>query len=255
MPRLSSPSRTATERLRELIRTGAFRQERLASEPAIAAMLGVSRPTVRQALAELAHEGMIIRKHGSGTFLNRHILQLRTRLEEVWDFAEMIERAGYTPGVKHIRTELRPANDVERDKLQLEAGSQVLSVTNLFLANRRPVIYCRDVIPGGLVRQAYAPEELHGPIYTFLAQRCQQRVIYNITEILPVAANTLLARYLKCKRGTPLHYFQEVGFNAEHTPIMYSEEYYWPEAFSFQLVRKMTWARVATTASAPKTGR
>jgi hypothetical protein len=31
-------------------------------------------------------------------------LELRhnTRLEEVWDFAEMIRRSGYSPGVRHI---------------------------------------------------------------------------------------------------------------------------------------------------------
>jgi len=248
---MSQPaSRTVTtaEQLRAMIQAGTFADERLASEPDIAAMLGVSRATVRQALAQLAHEGVLIRKHGRGTFINHNVLHIATRLEEVWDFAEMIRLSGHTPAVRHIETQLGPATPLDQEKLNLETTAETISVTNVFLADRRAVIFCRDVIPGQLVRQAYAPEELHGPVYAFLERRCQQRVSYNITEVLPAVADKTLTRHLDCKTGTPLHYFDEVGYNADHQPILYSQEYYAPDAFRFHVVRKMTSGQPRTTA-------
>ena len=243
----SLTSRT-TGQLRAMIRDGKFADGRLLPEPAIAKLLGVSRATLRQALAQLAHEGVVIRKHGSGTFVNRNILQIDTRLEEVWDFAEMIRMSGHAPGVQPAGQSLGPATPEFAAKLGLPAGDEALVVTNVFLAGERPVIFCRDVIPGRLVRQAYQPQELQGPVYTFLDRRCGQRVSYNITEIAAVSATRELAGWLKCKAGAALHYFDEVGYNAQHQPILYSQEYYRSDAFSFKLVRKLTTAGQAAPA-------
>ena len=57
------------DRLRTGIASGAYPPDsRLPTEHELAAQLGVSRPTVRQALDLLAREGMVVRVKGSGTF-------------------------------------------------------------------------------------------------------------------------------------------------------------------------------------------
>jgi GntR family transcriptional regulator len=248
MPNRGPRWKTTADRLRAMLYAGAFADGRLESEPDIAKRLGVSRSTARQALASLEHAGLLIRKQGSGTYVNSTILQMPSRLDEVWDFAEMIERSGHQPGVRHLSMRLEPASALFCEKLRLAPGAEVIAVANLFLADERPVIDCLDVIPGHLVRAAYAPEELHGPIYTFLGRRCQQQVSYNITEVRPVVAGEELAKQLGCRAGAPLHYFDEIGFNAEHTPILYSQEYYLPDAFRFHIVRKLTTSRRAAPA-------
>jgi GntR family transcriptional regulator len=227
------------DRLRAMIRSGAFPDDRLPTEPVLAKDLSASRGTVRRALAQLEHEGLIIRKHGSGTYINPAVLTINTRMDEVWDFSEMIRLAGYEPGVQHIETRLEPASPEYGDKLNLDAAAEVIAVANLFLADRRPVIYCLDVIPGHLVRQAYAPEELYGPVYTFLYRRCHQQVSYNIAEVCAVNADEILSGLLKCPLGTALHDFEEIGYNAENEPIIFSQEYYLPDVFCFQAVRRM----------------
>jgi GntR family transcriptional regulator len=226
-------------RLRGMIHRGDFPDGRLPTEPALAVALQASRGTLRRALAQLEHEGLIIRKHGSGTYVNQAVLRIETRLDEVWDFSEMIRLAGYESSVEHIETRLEAAEPDLQAKLALEPGAEVIAVTNLFLADRQPVIYCLDVIPGKLVREAYAPAELHGPIYAFLQRRCHQQVSYNITEIHAVNAGTPVAAALQCGEGAALHYFDEVGYNASHQPILYSQEYYLPDLFCFQMIRRM----------------
>lgn len=229
-----------TANLRALIDGCQFEAGRLPSEPELASMLGASRATIRQALAQLAIDGLIVRKHGVGTFVNQHIQSIQTRLEEVWDFAEMIRLSGHTPSTQHLELNLGPASPEVARKLALEPEAELLTTANIFLADGLPVIYCLDFIPAHLVKQAYRDEELHGPVYTFLEKRCGQRVDHNITEILPVVADHRLSELLDCPAGTPLHYFAEVGFNNHNIPILYSEEYYRPEFFSFTVIRKMT---------------
>jgi GntR family transcriptional regulator len=228
------------DQLRSLIDAQYFSEGRLPSEPDLARRLGASRATVRQALERLARGGLILRRHGVGTFVNRHVLNIRTRLEEVWDFDEMIRAAGYAPAVRHLELDLIIPGKATTEQLDLPDGEEAIVTANVFLADGVPVIYCMDAIPAVLVRQAYREEELHGPVYSFLERRCSQRVDYNITRITPVAADRRLSQYLDCSLGTPLHYFEETGYNVEGKPIIYSEEYYRPEYFSFKVVRKMT---------------
>lgn len=228
-----------TARMRALIAGNQFKDGRLPSEPELSAMLQASRATIRQALSSLAEEGLIIRKHGIGTFVNERVLNIPTRLEEVWDFAEMIQLSGYTPGVQHLELTLGPASAMAAQHLALDAGSaEVITTANVFFADTAPVIYCIDIIPAHLVNQAYREEELHGPVYAFLEKRCGQRLSHNIAEILPVVADATLSDLLQCAEGTALHYFRETGFNQEGTAIVYSEEYYRPEFFSFSVIRK-----------------
>ena len=227
------------DQLRAMIHAGAFPDGRLPSEPALASELKVSRGTMRRAIEKLEHEGLIIRKHGSGTYINPVVLHISTRLDEVWDFTEMIRLAGFEPAVRHLETRLESASPLYQAKLNLDATAEVITVANLFLAGGRPVIYCTDIIPGHLVRQAYAPEELHGPIYTFLSKRCQQQVSYNIAEVHAVNAEPLVASALNCQPGAALHYFDETGYNALHQPVLYSQEYYIPDFFRFNTVRRM----------------
>ena len=148
--------------------------------------------------------------------------------------------AGYTPGVRHESLSLQPATGALLSTFALPPGEEVLTTTNVFLADDVPVIYCVDVLPARLVRMAYRDEELHGPVYRFLEERCHQRVDYNITELRAVGAPEPIAARLQCDAGAPLHYFEEVGFNAVDEPIIYSEEFYAPSFFEFKIVRKLT---------------
>src|SRR5690606_29160182 len=115
-------------------------------------------------------------------FINQRVLNIGTRLDQVWDFQEMIQLAGYAPGVRHESLSLEEATESLLLTFALPAGEEVLVATNVFLADNIPVIYCVDVIPARLVRMAYRDEELHGPVYRFLEERCHQRVDYNITQ-------------------------------------------------------------------------
>ncbi len=69
------------ELLRHRIQAGVWPPgSQLPTEAEICRMFGVSRTTVRQALSELLHEGLIRRERGRGTFVNKP--KIRERLVE-----------------------------------------------------------------------------------------------------------------------------------------------------------------------------
>lgn len=222
-----------------MIQEKQFGEGRLPSEPSLAKLLGVSRGTIRQAMEQLSKSGLLVRKHGAGTYVNQQVLNIQTRLEEVYDFVEMIHASGHSASVVHKGLELGAPETNAAKALRLGAEDEAITTSNVFLADNVPVIYCVDVIPAHLVKHAYLSEELHGPVYTFLENRCAQRVSYNITEVRPTAADKNLSQLLACLAGSSLHLFIEIGFNSDNQPIIFSEEYYRPEFFSFKVVRKM----------------
>ena len=228
-----------TDDLRSKIKANFFPGDRLPSEPDLAHQFDVSRNTIRQALTSLESEGIIHRKHGAGTFISKHVNNIGNRLDEVWYFPEMIRNSGFTPSTQHIDLSLITPSELIVNKLSLSNSEEVLRTANIFLADEMPVIYCVDYIPATIIRSAYEEAELHGPVYEFLRKRCGQLVEQNITEILTTTANEELSGYLACTTGSPLHYFRELALNKNDEPIMYSDEYYCPERFSFKIVRKM----------------
>jgi len=228
-------------RLRVLIASrNPQKDESLPSEPELSRRFAASRATVRQALTLLEAEGVIIRRRGLGTFVNPLALNMTTRLEEVWDYREMIRVSGYAPSSEFVGMSLAPASSKVAEKLGLAPGSEVLTTTDVFLANGIPVICCADAIPAGLVRHAYVEKDLKGSIYSFLESRCGQHVDYNIAEVIPTVAEKRISTLLNCRRGSPLLYLEEVGFNTLSQPVVFSEEYYRPEFFSFRVLRKKT---------------
>lgn len=224
--------------LRRRIKSEYVSQGRLPSEEALASEFAVSRSTVRDALARLEREGLIIRKQGVGTFVNSHALQIKAPLNTEAEFCDLIRKSGFTAKIEYVDSKLELATPDVAQKLKLSTDEEVLAIRKLFLADGQPAIFCTDIVPIRHIVESYSEYELHQPIFDFLARTCYQEIEYDITEIVPIVADAALASFLDCQVGSPLLFFDEIGYNEDNQPILNSLEYYKSQLIRFKVLRK-----------------
>ena len=160
--------------LKERIVGGDFEAGRIPSETELATDLGVSRTTIRDALSRLEQEGSIYRKQGAGTFVNEPGLQIKSRLEEMWSYEELLRDHGYTPSVRveEIRTE--EADVQMAADLRIEPGAPVVVMEKLFLENNLPVVLTTNRIPEQLVSVRIRTADGKKPLYELLEDDCSR---------------------------------------------------------------------------------
>ena len=237
-----SPSLTdqVKANLKERIVDGDFDEGRIPSETELATELGVSRTTVRDALSRLEQEGAIWRKQGSGTFVNQPGLQIKSRLEEMWAYEDVLEDHGYTPSVKVLRVEREAADDQLAAELGIEVGDPLVVVEKLFLENKKPVVLTVNRIPVELVGEE--PIDGAQPLPRLLETRADRHLSYYLSEIVPVALSTHAARQLGVKKGTPAISFEEIGFDQDNQPVVQATSFFHDDLLRFRLIRRKSGA-------------
>lgn len=229
--------------IKDMIVQGDFSDGRVPPEMELAEALGVSRTTVRDALSRLEMEGTISRRQGAGTFVNNPVLQIRSRLEEIWGYEAMLEAHGFAPSTQlissaHVRADSSPFDDCTAVDLQLLPEEPLLLVTKLFLENDAPVILTRNSIPERIMTETFTENDLSRPLYEFLELFTRQRLAYYVTDIVPLAADEQIAGLLKIEVGTPLVSFDEIGYNDNNEPIVKAHSYFRDDLLRLRLLRR-----------------
>src|SRR5215469_12161772 len=124
------------EWLSEAIATGRLAPgDRLPTEQDLAAWLGVSRMTLRHALAELAQRGLVIRTVGrsGGTFVAEP--KLEQDLTTLAGFSEQLRRHGLVAGARVLAASELRASVAAAAALEIAIGEPVYEVRRLRLAD------------------------------------------------------------------------------------------------------------------------
>lgn len=211
----------------------------LPSEAELSRRFEVSRATIREALAKLEHAGVIIRKHGVGTFVAPAQPVIDAGLEELESLETLAERIGLETHMSKASIEERAASAAEADRLQLAPSDQVLSVARVIMTGKRPVAYLIDIVPIQYLRQPDVADHFTGSVLDLFLRRGQPPLSHSRTDIIPVAADDPIARKLKVKAGDTLLKLEAQLFTREGKVADYSLSYFVPGYFHFHVVRRI----------------
>lgn len=157
------------DRLRQRIAAGDWAPgHRLPSEQDLAAEYGVSRPTVRSAVARLVEIGMLRVRHGAGTFVTAYPGGIRAGLQELRSTTRLIAEQGYTCEVVYRSREVRPATAEEAERLDGAPGMPVIAIDRSFLADDDVVAFEHDLIDAAVLPDGVDPAAITGSVFEFL---------------------------------------------------------------------------------------
>ena len=121
---------------------------KLPFETKLADQFGVSRLTIRTVLAELAAEGVVLRKHGAGTFIinnddYENVVCFHSRVH----FEKVIQFYGLRPRVETEAIKLIAADAEASALLALHPGEKIIQVRKMFYGDDRLAIHNVMILP------------------------------------------------------------------------------------------------------------
>jgi len=204
--------------LRDRIRSGALPPgAQVASEPELMAEHGVSRATVRQALAGLVAEGLLEIRRGLGTYVTAP--RFEHTIGGFYSFSREIERHGLTPGTRVLELTTHPAADVVAEALGIPVGTAVIALRRLRLAGPDPLVVETSHLPAarfpGLEKIDFSQVRLYDTLMNLYGCR-PTRARETFEPVLLTADEAML---LDQRRGEPALRVERIAFDQDDVPI------------------------------------
>ncbi len=212
------------EWIRERIRSGELRPgDLIENEISLAKALGVSRITVRQALDNLAAQGLVVRKRALGTFvahprksfvLNR--FQLRSLTEEMAEEGLQVRAQTLEQRV------ISPSSEIQ-SQLSLADGDQVILIRRLRFANGKPVCIETCHHPYSYFPLLASIDLTDQSLYEILDREYQRRPVSARDVLVADTADPATARWLNISAGSAVMHIRRLAYDANQIPIEYSQ--------------------------------
>ncbi|MFD4611668.1 GntR family transcriptional regulator [Streptomyces sp. NPDC058440] len=201
----------------------------LGNEIELAARLGLSRPTVRQAIQSLVDKGLLVRRRGVGTQVVHSRVKRPLELSSLYDD---LEAAGQRPSTKVLVNTLVPASAEVAAALAVAEGEEVHRIERLRLSHGEPMAYLTNYLPSGLLDLDTGQLEATG-LYRLM--RAAGITLHSARQCIGArAAAPAEAERLAEAEGAPLLTMQRTTFDDTGRAVEYGTHTYRPSRYSFE---------------------
>jgi GntR family transcriptional regulator len=196
LPRYREIEQALRERIAEL-RPG----DALPSDAELVEEFGVSRMTARAAVQLLVDEGLVSREPGRGTFVVE--AAHHRRADSLVSFSNEMRRQGRVPSSRLLERSVRAATAEERQDLGLPAGSRVVALRRIRLADGQAIVLESASLPEDLAEPVLSADLEGGSLHDALI-RGGHVLRRGYATISAEAATADDARHLGVRAGDPL---------------------------------------------------
>lgn len=203
----------------------------LPSENALTQQYGVSRVTVRRALAQLVEQGVVTKHHGHGTLVkvDAFVNERQQRLSGLMS-ALVGGNADFTTRTLDHNT-ISPSNPVSV-KLGLPAGTQCMLIRRVRDMQGRPISYASIYLPLEIAERIEGREDEDLPVLEMLEATDRKPVRTEFTLGAGLAEGQI-AEQLHLPIGSPVLQMRSVAFDDADRPIYYQESVYDPDRYEY----------------------
>ncbi|MFF0278560.1 MULTISPECIES: GntR family transcriptional regulator [unclassified Streptomyces] len=204
----------------------------LGNEIDLATRLGLSRPTVRQAIQTLVDKGLLVRRRGVGTQVVHSTVRRPLELSSLYDD---LDAAGQLPATRVLVNRVEPATGPVAAALRLPEGSEVVYLERLRTAHGEPMAYLRNHLPAELLGPGgpdTARLEATG-LYRLL--RSAALTLHSARQAVGARAATAAeAALLDEREGAPLLTMERVTFDDTGRAVEYGSHLYRADRYTFE---------------------
>jgi|SRR5690606_17384238 len=205
---------------------------RVPSESELCERFGVSRITVRQALAELQREGLIFTIHGKGSYVAKP--KAFQNVAALRGFAEQMSEMGYEVHNQLMGVQDKQADARVAERLGLNEGDDITEIRRVRLLNREPVSLELTWVPRALGRRLAQADLVTRDIFLILENDCDVPLGHADLAIDAVQADAVTAHALRVTLGAPLLRIERLTHDATGRPVDYEFLYFRGDTFQYR---------------------
>jgi GntR family transcriptional regulator len=207
----------------------------LPSESELCQELRLSRPTIRQALSELAMEGVIEKARGRGSFVARPKID-GGFLSKLQTFAEEMRQQHLTPSTRLISLDQVAGIPKINDRLGLPLAAPLIALVRLRLADDVPVVHVETYLPYETFPSLVEADLENASLYDTLEREHAVRVSRVTRQIEAVVAGRHDTELLGVSLGAAICLTRTVAYADEVAgPVEYSVARYRGDMTQFSL--------------------
>ena len=196
--------KSIAERLRIRLNSADFTlNSLLPGEKKLAEEFAVSRMTIRKAIDLLVAWGLVVRRHGSGTYLVRKDVLHQTA--SLTGLVEVLKRQGKTV----------------TSQVLIQINEQIYFSRRVRFVEGKPLMLEDSYMPVKLFRNL-SLQHLEGSKFEYIEQECGILIGGNYESLTPVLADRLLARQMKVAEHTPLLRITSLSYSESGEFLNYS---------------------------------
>jgi GntR family transcriptional regulator len=223
-------SEAVSAALKREIASGRFAEsDVLPGERELSEMLDVSRTTLRRAIAGLVDEGVLVHRHGAGTFVRRSPPHVEQPLSRLTSFTEDMQLRGLAASSRVIEQGKYLPTPEEAMMLGIGPGESVYRLARLRLADGVPMAIDHATVPLRFLDGPLAAEE---SLYAAL-ESSGFRPVRALQRLRAIIIDAAEAALLEVAQGSPALDIQRIAYLADGRCVEFTRSFYRSDTFDF----------------------
>ena len=219
--------------LKKKIESGVWKTgKKIPSEKELASIYSTSMTTVRQAVALLTNEGLLVKKQGKGTFVATAKIQKGPIL--LTSFTEEMQSKGFKVKSKVLRFGRVNPNDVIRRTLNLPEDEKVFLIQRLRYANDEPMGLQSSYIVLDIA-EGLENEDLSGSLYQILEHKYGVVIAKANENYSAMLLDKNTEKLLGLPHPAVGFSVKRIAYSAKNRPIEYTESFMRADRYSISI--------------------